>query len=84
MKEVEGLFKERLNDLLEIVKTETNYKDANRMIWKMKLMVVGPKVGPAESVCINDPTTGELQCSKSVNFEQDLMFLFYFNTFLKE
>ena len=27
-------------------------------------MVVGPKVGPAEPACINDPNTGELITNK--------------------
>ena len=53
-KEVEELLKEQLDDLLELVKTGTNYKDANLRIWKMKEMVVGLKVGPAEPVCINN------------------------------
>ena len=63
-KEVEELFKEQLDDLLEMVKTGTNYKDANRKIWKMKEMVVGPKVGPAEPACINNPITGKLITNK--------------------
>ena len=44
---MEELIKEQLDDLLEMVKKGTNYKDGNRKIWKMKEMVVGPKVGPA-------------------------------------
>ena len=47
-KEMEELFKEHLDDLLEMMNTGSNYKDTNRKIWKMKEMVVGPKVGPAE------------------------------------
>ena len=40
------------------------FKDAHRKIWKMKEMVVGPKVGLAEPACINDPNTGELITNK--------------------
>ena len=63
-KETEELFKEHLDDLLKMMNTGSNYKDANRKIWKMKEMVVGPKVGPAEPACINDPNTGELITNK--------------------
>ena len=44
--------------------TGASFKDANRKIWKMKEMVVGPKVGPAEPACINNPNTGELITNK--------------------
>ena len=36
------------------------FKDTNKKLWKLKEKVVGPKVGPAEPSCINDPNTGEL------------------------
>ena len=61
---MEELFKEHLDDLLEMMKTGSNYKDANRRIWKMKEMVVGPKVGLTEPACINDPNTGKLITNK--------------------
>ena len=59
-KEVEELFKEQLEELIELVRTGTNYKDANLRVWKIKELIVGPKVGPAEPACINNPDTGEL------------------------
>ena len=37
---MEELFKEQLDDLRELVRTGTNYKDANLRIWKKKEMVV--------------------------------------------
>ena len=37
-----------------------DFKDANKKLWKLKEKVVGPKVGPAEPSCINDPNTGDL------------------------
>ena len=46
-KEVEELFKEQLDELIELVRTGTNYKDANLRVWKMKELIVGPKVGQA-------------------------------------
>ena len=63
-KEVEELFKEQLDNLLVLVRTGTNYKDANLRIWKMKELIVSPKVGPAEPACINNPDTGELITNK--------------------
>ena len=61
---MEELFKEHLDDLLKMMNTGSNYKDAICKIWKTKEMVVGPKVGPAEIACINDPNTGELITNK--------------------
>ena len=52
-KEVEELFTEQLEELIELVRTGTSYKDANLRVWKMKELVCGPKVGPAEPACIN-------------------------------
>ena len=52
------LFKEHLDDL------DGDFKDEQRRLWKLKEKVVGPKVGPAEPACINDPTTGELITNK--------------------
>ena len=63
---MEELFKEQLDNLLELVKTGTKYEDANLRIWKMKEMIVGPKVGPAEPACINNPITGELITNKEI------------------
>ena len=41
-----------------------DFKDAQKKLWKVKEKVVGPKVGPAEPACINDPMTGELITNK--------------------
>ena len=49
---------------MELVRTGTSYKDANLRVWKMKELIVGPKVGPAEPAYINNPTTGELITNK--------------------
>ena len=38
--------------------------DANLRVWKMKELIVGPKVGPAKPACINIPDTGELITNK--------------------
>ena len=40
--------------------TAYNKKDLNSMIYKLKQMVTGSKIKPAEPMCINDPVTGEL------------------------
>ena len=63
-KEEDELCKEHLDELLKMTDTGANFKDTNRKIWRMKIMVVGPKVGPAEPACINDPNTGELLTNK--------------------
>ena len=56
--------KEHLDDLLKMTNTGAEFKDAQKRLWKLKEKVVGPKVGPAEPACINDPTTGELITNK--------------------
>ena len=63
-KEEDELFKEHLDELLKMTDTGASFKDTNRKIWKIKEMVVGPKVGPAEPACINDRNTGELITNK--------------------
>ena len=49
---------------MELIETGASFKDANLRVWKMKEMICGPKVGPAEPACINNPTTGELITNK--------------------
>ena len=51
-------FKEHLDELLKMTDTGADFKDTHKKIWKLKEMVVGPKVGPVEPSCINDPNTG--------------------------
>ena len=46
------------------VNTGVDFKAAHKKLWKLKEKVVGPKVGPAEPSCINDPNTGELITNK--------------------
>ena len=62
--EADELFKEHLDDLLKMTDAGSDFKDKQRRLWKLKEKVVGPKVGPAEPACINDPTTGELITNK--------------------
>ena len=62
--EADELFKEHLDDLLKMTDTAAEFKDEQKKLWKLKEKVVGPKVGPAEPACINDPTTGELITNK--------------------
>ena len=44
--------------------TGADFKDTHKKIWKLKEMVVGPKVGPARPSRINDHNTGELITNK--------------------
>ena len=46
-KELDELFKEHLHELLKMTDTGESFKDAHRKIWKMKEMVVDPKVSLA-------------------------------------
>lgn len=62
--EADELFKEHLDDLLKMTDVGADFKDKQRRLWKLKEKVVGPKVGPAEPACINNPTTGELITNK--------------------
>ena len=57
-KDADELFKEHLDELLKMTHTGASFKETNRKIWKMKEKVVGPKVGPVEPACINNPNTG--------------------------
>ena len=63
-KEADELFKEHLDELLKMTDVGADFKDAQKKLWKLKEKVVGPKVGPAEPACINDPMTGELITNK--------------------
>ena len=63
-KVTEELFNEQLEELMELIRTGASYKYANLRLWKMKELICGPKVGPAEPACINNPTTGELITNK--------------------
>ena len=63
-KEADELFKEHLDELLKMTDVGADFKDAQKKLWKLKEKVVGPKVGPAEPSCINDPNTGELITNK--------------------
>ena len=63
-KDADELFKEHLDELLKMTDAGAYYKDAHKKLWKLKEKVVGPKVGPAEPSCINDPNTGELITNK--------------------
>ena len=58
------LFKEQCEELNELIKTGSTYKDVNRRMWKLKELKCGSKVGPSEPACINNPETGELITDK--------------------
>ena len=49
---------------MELIKTGASFKEANLRVWKMKELICGPKVGPAEPACIKNTTTGELITNK--------------------
>ena len=67
------MFKEQVEEMEELHATGASYKDVNIRIWKMKEIICGPKVGPAEPACINNPISGELvtdkETIKKVNLE---------------
>ena len=53
----------------ELLETGASFKDVSKRIWKMKETICGPKVGPAEPACINNPINGELITDNYVKYQ---------------
>ena len=60
LKDSNELFMEQCQELDDMLDTGCSRTDLNLKIYKLKKLVCGPKLKPADPSCINDPITSEL------------------------
>ena len=78
-KELNEIFRQRHDDLEEVLNDDFFRKDLYQRIYKLKSVITGPKVVAQEPTAINDPITGELITDedeiKRVSLEHNLRIL---------
>ena len=59
-KQIKEIYQQQQEELDEMLSQGYNKEDMNAKIYKLKQMITGPKIQAAESMCIQDPKSGEL------------------------